>query len=119
MIRNLALILTVWEVRQDFKQGRMRSESMLINSPGQVDKEKNDILSLDCLSLWLSIASLTMVAQMVKNLPAVQEAWLRSLCWEDPLEKGMAIHFSIFSGESHGQRCLAGCSPWGHKARHN
>ena len=37
----------------------------------------------------------SLVAQMVKNLPAVQETWVRSLCWEDPLEKGMATHSSI------------------------
>ena len=32
---------------------------------------------------------------MVKNLPAVQETWLQSLGWEDPLEEGVAIHSSI------------------------
>ena len=32
---------------------------------------------------------------MVKTLPTVQETWVRSLDWEDPLEKGMATHFSI------------------------
>ena len=32
---------------------------------------------------------------MVKNLPAVQETWVRALGWENPLEKGMAAHFSI------------------------
>ena len=32
---------------------------------------------------------------MVKRLPAMWEAWVRSLGWEDPLEKGMATHFSI------------------------
>ena len=32
---------------------------------------------------------------MVKNLPAMQEMWVRSLGWEDPLEKGMATHSSI------------------------
>ena len=35
------------------------------------------------------------MAQMVKNLPAVQETWVRSLGQEDPLEKGMASHSSI------------------------
>ena len=35
------------------------------------------------------------VAQIVKNLPAVQETWVRSHSQEDPLEKGMAIHSSI------------------------
>ena len=32
---------------------------------------------------------------MEKNLPAIQETWLQSLGWEDPLEKGMATHSSI------------------------
>ena len=40
-----------------------------------------------------------LVAQMVKNLPAVQETWVRSLGQEDPLEKGMAIHSSILAWE--------------------
>ena len=37
------------------------------------------------------------VAQMIKNLPAMQEPWIRSLGWEDPLEKGLATHFSILA----------------------
>ena len=37
------------------------------------------------------------VAQMVKNLPAVQETWVPSLGWKDPLEKGMATHSSILA----------------------
>ena len=32
------------------------------------------------------------MAQLVKNSPAMQEIWVRSLGWEDPLEKGMATH---------------------------
>ena len=35
------------------------------------------------------------VAQMVKNLPAVQEIWIQSLGWEDPVEKGMTTHSNI------------------------
>ena len=38
-----------------------------------------------------------------------------SLGQEDPLEKGMAMYSSILAGEIHGQRSLAGYSPWGHK----
>ena len=52
---------------------------------------------------------------MVKNLPAIQETWVRSLGGEDPLEKGMATHSSILPGEFHGQRSLEGYSPWDHK----
>ena len=39
------------------------------------------------------------MGQMVKNLPAVQETQVRSLGWEDPLEKGMATHFSVLDWE--------------------
>ena len=37
------------------------------------------------------------VAQLVKNPPAMWETWVRSLDWEDPLEKGKATHFSILA----------------------
>ena len=37
----------------------------------------------------------SLVAQLVKNLPAMQETWVPSLGWEDPLEKEMATHSSI------------------------
>ena len=55
------------------------------------------------------------MAQVVKNLPAIQETWVRSLAREDPLEKGMAIHASTLPGKFHGQRSLVGYSPWGCK----
>ena len=45
--------------------------------------------------LWYSWASL--VAQLVKNLPAIWETWVQSLGWEDPLEKGKATHSSILA----------------------
>ena len=39
----------------------------------------------------------SLVAQMVKNPPAMWETWVPSLGWEDPLEKGMAVHASILA----------------------
>ena len=39
----------------------------------------------------------SLVAQTVKSLPAMQETWLRSLGWEDPLEKEIATHSSIIA----------------------
>ena len=53
----------------------------------------------------------SLVAQMVKNLPAMWETQVQSLGWEDTLEKEMAN----LPGESHGQRSLVGYSPWSHK----
>ena len=51
----------------------------------------------------------SLVAQLVKNPPAMRETWDRSLGWEDPLEKGKAPHSCIWL-EFHGL-----CSPWGRK----
>ena len=45
-----------------------------------------------CVYVWDSL-----VAQMVKNLPAIQEIQVQSLNWEDPLEKGMATQSSILA----------------------
>ena len=52
---------------------------------------------------------------MVKNLPAMQEMWVCSLGREDPLGKEMQLTPVFLPGKSHGQRSLAGYSPWGCK----
>ena len=55
----------------------------------------------------------SLVAQTVKNPPAMRETWVQSLSWEDPVEKGSTPVF--LPGKSHGQRSLIRYSPWGHK----
>ena len=55
------------------------------------------------------------MAQMIKNLPAMWETLVRSLGWEDPLEKGMALNSNILAWRIHGQRSLADYSPWSRK----
>ena len=45
----------------------------------------------------------------------MQETWVRSLGWKDPLGKKMATHSSVLAWEIHGQRSLMGRSPWGCK----
>ena len=50
----------------------------------------------------------SLVAQLGKNLPAMREAWVQSLAWEDPLEKGKATYSSILAWR-------IAFSPWGHK----
>ena len=73
------------------------------------------------LSIWHSNHSLwaSLVAQMVKNTPAMQETRVQSLGWEDPLENDMANHASILAWEIHGQRSLSGYSPGNCKVRHD
>ena len=75
----------------------------------------------ECFELWfcslvVSYTRASLVVQMVKNLPAVQETQVLSLCQEDPLKKGMAAHSSIPAvWKSSGQRSLVGYSSWGCK----
>ena len=45
----------------------------------------------------MTVDGASLVVQAVKNLPAMQETWVRSLGWEDPLEEGMATHFGILA----------------------
>ena len=54
---------------------------------------------INFISLFLAalVKGASLVAQTVKSLPAMQETWVRFLGWEDPLEKEMAIHFSILA----------------------
>ena len=53
------------------------------------------IIDLNSFTSYLPVASL--VAQMVKNPPAMQEAWVQFLSWENPLEEGMTTHSSILA----------------------
>ena len=50
----------------------------------------------DSLRMYIQNSGASLVTQMVKNLPAMQETWHWSLGWEVPLEKGIATHASIF-----------------------
>ena len=65
--------------------------------------------------LYLPSCCPHLVAQMVKNSPAVQETWVKLLGWEDLLEKGMATTPGFLPGEFLGQRGLVGYSPRGRK----
>ena len=55
------------------------------------------ILSLCLFNLYAEYIRASLVAQMVKHLSAMQETWVQSLGWEDPLEKEMAAHSSILA----------------------
>ena len=71
-----------------------------------------------CVSFFVCRASL--MAQTVKTPPAMQEAWVQSLGWEDPLEEGMATHSSILAGESPWTEELGGLQPMGsQRLRHD
>ena len=66
-----------------------------------------------CRGFTVCFKRASLVAQMVKNLPAMQEIWVRSLGQEDPLEKGMATHSSILVWRIPWTGNLAGYGPWG------
>ena len=64
-------------------------------------KDKFTIACFDSTPLekWQALRAIqaSLMTQMVKNLPVMQETWVRPLGWEDPLEKEMATHSSIFA----------------------
>ena len=79
----------------------------------------SSIISEDVLVFELKMASCfagaSLVAQRLKRLPGMRETQVRSLGWEDPLEKKWQPTPVLLPGESHGGRSLVGYNPWGHK----
>ena len=83
--------------------------------PSQVKTDAKILSRVLANQIWQQIERIiaSLVAQMVKSLPAVQKTQVQSLDREDPLEKGMATHSSVLAGEFCGQRSLVGCRLWG------
>ena len=68
----------------------------------------------------LQYSQASLVAQTVKNLPAMRETWVQSVGWEDPLEEVTATHSSILAWRiPTDKRNLAGYSPWGRRVQHD
>ena len=76
----------------------------ILPSASSTEKSRNTVIIVTViivifLFLILNYQSeASLMAQLVKNLPAMQETWVRSLGWEDPLEESIATHSSILAG---------------------
>ena len=83
-------------IAQGFPDGSAGQESTCsTGDPGSIPglgRSTGEGIGYPLQYCWASL-----VVQLVKNLPAMQETWVRSLGWEDPLEKGKATHFSILA----------------------
>ena len=64
------------------------------------------------VTIWILYMD-SLVSQMVKNLPAIQETWVPSLGWEDPLEEGMQPTPVFLPGESPWTKEPGGLQPMG------
>ena len=84
----------------------MNLEPIKQSEVSQKEKDKYCVL----MHIWTSL-----VAQMVKRLPTMQETRVQSLSGEDLLEEGMATYSSILAWRIPRQRSLEGYSPWGRK----
>ena len=71
-------------------------------------------LSLSMIKARFLFLGVSPVAQWYRIHLSRQQTWVRSLDWEDPLEKEMAIQSSTPAWKTPGQRSLADYSPWGH-----
>ena len=94
-----ALLTQTWVWVNSRRWWRTGRPGVLQSMGSQSQTQLSDWTELN----WTEWASL--VAQLVKNLPAMRETWVRSLGWEDRLEKGTATHSSI----------LAWRIPWTHE----
>ena len=77
------------------------------------------ILNNGCyMYIYTYVYVYSLVAQMVKNLPAMWETWVQSLGWEDPLEEEMANYSSILAWEMPWTGEPGGTAAWLHSACH-
>ena len=74
-----------------------------------------NILLRHFASIFIKDIGYNTLACMVKNLPAMRETQVRSLGWEDPLEKGMATHSSCLENSADRRAWWATYSPWSHR----
>ena len=77
------------DLLKDLAWGRYRGENHVLNV---YERPR-----FPTCTIWVFPEVSSLVAQMVKNPPAMRESWVRSLCWEDPLEEGMAAHSGILA----------------------
>ena len=104
-------------------QGHSRKQSLLPDSSNEETLRKvllREVWARWQEQIWLSeniYGCVFTVGQLVKNLPIMQETWIWSLGWEDPLEKGMATHSSILSWKISWTEDPGGYSPQCCKSR--
>ena len=70
---------------------------------------------IKCKMLFFKLIGASLVTQMVKNLPAMQDTQVQSLSWADALEKRMATNSSILAWRISWMKSMASCSLWGRK----
>ena len=101
-----------WQPTPVFLPGESQGRGSLVAAVYGVGHDWRDSAAAAANGLRASL-----VVQMEKNLPAMQETWVPSLGWEDPLEEGMATHSSILAWRIPIDRGAqwATVSPWGHK----
>ena len=101
--------LPSYHLQVDFPDSSVGKESTCnAGDPGSIPVpggSAGEEIGYPLLYSWASL-----VAQLVKDLTAMQESWVQSLGQEDPLEKGKATHLVFWPGEFQGLY-----SPWGHK----
>ena len=96
MLKAIYVISTVFTFTLAFPDSSVGKESSSsAGDPGLIPGLVRSFGEGKGYPLQYSWASL--VAQLVKNPPAMQETWVRSLVWEDPLEKGKATHSNILA----------------------
>ena len=82
--------------------------------------EHREVKEIIYLCSWPNVVSrASLVTQSVKNPPAVQDTWVRSLGWEDPLEEGTATHSSILAWRIPWTEEPGRLQSMGHRVRHD
>ena len=89
----------------------------IVSACSRTDIATEETEKCDFPSNWVFLKRASLVARMVKNLPAMRETWARSLGWGDPLEEGMAAHASVLAWRIPWTEEPGGLQPMGSQSR--
>ena len=100
-VRYICVSISVLQIRSSIPVSRLHIYALIYNIYFSL-LTYFTLCDSPCLHKWLNfvpfhgwVIGAFLAAQTVKNPPAMWEMWIWPLCWEDPLEEGMATHFSI------------------------
>ena len=92
-----------------------QQQALILQCFHPVIKMDSELSTREGTGYPLQYSCASLVAQLVKNPPAMRETWVQSLGWEDLLKKKWQPTPIFLPGKFHGQRSVVGYSPWGWK----
>ena len=115
--RKLLELINEYSKVVRYKINTQKSLAFIYTNNERVEKEINETIPFTIATKRIKYLGISLVAQKIKHLPAMQETWFYPWIGKIPWRRKWQSTPVFLPGESHGQRSLAGYSPWGYKSQ--